>query len=629
MLASTLNAKKAIPPLSPHSDLAASPGLEQATPTLVEGGKHCARDFPERMGELAGDTVEEGTPAEELQEDSPGSGTVNEEDVHVFSETLSEAHKFLFSHIVCPMTHLLSSRTCHRIFCKHAASVDYSDFLASLVNFVDTYGAEHFYGQHHNSNAARHTIVHYDEVTMPYSTFAVLMQCDLSQLEVSSKGNLLKLRAALDEESKILDESMGHRYLVKMRTRAILDVAPAFVIFTNALVVGLSADFENTSSLWDVLEVIFSIIFSLEAFLRFKLDGCKIYFCGPGSGWNYFDLFCLTCAYIDLVFTYVSYAQGTSSADLSSYVLLRILRLVRVCRVIRMMRFGAVKELRVIIEGIFSGIRVLFWAIMLLFFTVYIVAVCVRILLPEYEEFASVSAAIMTTFRCFTGSCDSADGLPLQDILRINHGFGFTIVYMAVFLFVSLGIFNLIMAVFLDSVLSEQTARNLEDIGSRTEEMEIRISNVIATLAAGERLDKQESSNSVCELIGQMLSKMFRGKKDSRRTKVTAAEQFERSSNLSVSREDFNEWLEYPEMIDLFKFCKIETATRHALFDVLDADVGGELQFGELINGLMRLRGPVTKADIISIDLKMGVITKLIDELWQNSVNNAGSRQST
>ncbi|CAJ1387372.1 unnamed protein product [Effrenium voratum] len=44
------------------------------------------------------------------------------------------------------------------------------------------------------------------------------------------------------------------------------------------------------------------------------------------------------------------------------------------------------------------------------------------------------------------------------------------LVYMVLFLFVVIGIFNLIMAVFLDSVLNDHVARELQELGYRSEE---------------------------------------------------------------------------------------------------------------------------------------------------------------
>merc|ERR1719218_567802 len=87
--------------------------------------------------------------------------------------------------------------------------------------------------------------------------------------------------------------------------------------------------------------------------------------------------------------------------------------------------------------------------------------------------------------------------------------------------------------------------------------------------------------------------------------------------NVVISRDKFNEWLQFPQMISLFKDAGICTATNAELFDVLDVDMGGELEMDELTGGLMRLRGPITKTDIVAVRLKTRYMTYLIEEIWQ------------
>merc|ERR1712193_522894 len=61
----------------------------------------------------------------------------------------------------------------------------------------------------------------------------------------------------------------------------------------------------------------------------------------------------------------------------------------------------------------------------------------------------------------------------------------------------------------------------------------------------------------------------------------------------------------------------IETSTKFELFDVLDVNMGGELGLDELIGGLMRLRGPISKSDIVAVRLKVRYMTKLIEDVWR------------
>merc|ERR1712060_1342 len=61
-----------------------------------------------------------------------------------------------------------------------------------------------------------------------------------------------------------------------------------------------------------------------------------------------------------------------------------------------------------------------------------------------------------------------------------------------------------------------------------------------------------------------------------------------KKEDILISRDVFNIWLQDAEMMACLEEVDIETSTRFELFDVLDADGGGELSFGELVSGLMR-----------------------------------------
>merc|ERR1712050_391816 len=67
-------------------------------------------------------------------------------------------------------------------------------------------------------------------------------------------------------------------------------------------------------------------------------------------------------------------------------------------------------------------------------------------------------------------------------------------------------------------------------------------------------------------------------------------------------------------MESLLAEADIESSTRFDLFDALDADLSGELTFSEVIEGLMRLRGPISKSDIIAVRLKVRHITQLMED---------------
>merc|ERR1712190_641155 len=84
-----------------------------------------------------------------------------------------------------------------------------------------------------------------------------------------------------------------------------------------------------------------------------------------------------------------------------------------------------------------------------------------------------------------------------------------------------------------------------------------------------------------------------------------------------VTREVFSEWLREPEILGLLEEVEVETSTKWELFDALDVDGGGELTVEELVSGLMKLRGPVSKNDIVATRLKLLYVTELVEDLCE------------
>merc|ERR1740121_2609579 len=87
------------------------------------------------------------------------------------------------------------------------------------------------------------------------------------------------------------------------------------------------------------------------------------------------------------------------------------------------------------------------------------------------------------------------------------------------------------------------------------------------------------------------------------------------NEEVMITRDVFNWWLEGKDMEQLFIDADIETSTRFDLFDALDADLSGELTFSEVIEGLMRLRGPISKSDITAVRLKVRHMTQLMENM--------------
>ena len=83
--------------------------------------------------------------------------------------------------------------------------------------------------------------------------------------------------------------------------------------------------------------------------------------------------------------------------------------------------------------------------------------------------------------------------------------------------------------------------------------------------------------------------------------------------NIVVTRTEFNHWLSTEkELLETLNEAEIDLSCKSDLFDVLDADLSGELEFEEMVDGLIKCRGPASKTDIIAIRLKTRLLVRMV-----------------
>jgi len=378
------------------------------------------------------------------------------------------------------------------------------------------------------------------------------------------------------------------------------DVIPALVILVNALIIGLSSDINSGDFVWEVFEFVFLVFFTGELIANMSIFGVRTCCMGPNAAWNMFDAFCLMTAYFDMLSRYVfTFKGGGLNPNM-----LKMIRLVRLTRVIRLLRFKIFVELKLILAGVLSGVRVMFWSIVLLAFLIYLLAVVMKTVTDGmFLEFESIPASMFTLFRCFTEGCTSYDGTPLQERLRIQYGGVFMIAYMLVTIFITIGLFNLIMAIFIENVASAQLAKRQCEIGLTTKQTEALIRRTIAALIC-----------NVHSVDGTVELKKHDGTTELVANNEEDVLEFMSHNEVEVTRAAFNAWVRHPVMQSMFEQAYIDTATKHELFDVLDGDMNGYLTVAELVGGLMRLRGPVSKSDVVAVRLKVRNITRFLDK---------------
>ncbi|CAE7604487.1 unnamed protein product [Symbiodinium sp. CCMP2592] len=243
---------------------------------------------------------------------------------------------------------------------------------------------------------------------------------------------------------------------------------------------------------------------------------------------------------------------------------------------------------------------------------------------------------MFTSFRCVTDGCTAYDGTPLIARLRTEEkdlGGVIMIVYILLFLFVTIGIFNLIMAVFIDNVTDGSTKKRQRQLGANAPKTEWLISSVLRNIILTKILHKEaeeEAWNGDYHAHGRRPSKILKEKlaalQEMYGYKPHTIHEYEQLSNeirkemgrrnVVVTREEFNHWLSgEKELITTLDDSEIDLSCKSDLFDVLDADLSGELEFEEMIDGLLKCRGPASKTDIIAVRLKTALLVKLMIDL--------------
>eukprot|EP00929_Paragymnodinium_shiwhaense_P064365 TRINITY_DN3222_c1_g1_i1.p1 TRINITY_DN3222_c1_g1~~TRINITY_DN3222_c1_g1_i1.p1 ORF type:complete len:794 (-),score=107.64 TRINITY_DN3222_c1_g1_i1:152-2533(-) len=428
------------------------------------------------------------------------------------------------------------------------------------------------------------------------------------------------------------------------------DSCIAVVIMFNAITIGWGTD--NPSETLRIVEHTFNGMYLLQIAFKLSVLGPRHLFGGSDRYWNCFDALLCVFALVDLLLEVAAHAQGGLNNSLLS--MLRLVRLMRLQRVLRLLRYRCFSELRLMVKGVAAGCRTLFWAIVLLSFVVYVFSLVLRQMLGDDIKNCTIGAetcnaedgtgmakylkadsidqlmgtlprAMFTVFRCFAGDCSSPEGTPVALVLYDVYEVGFVFPYCLAFLFVTFGIFNMIVAIFVETVL--EAARQKRRVAADQE-----------SILFGQQLQRllmrflpTEDGNagaavSYWSFVRDGLQELLAIERPGRSKGYGGAEfgmKIDRAMFVQVIRDP-----EVKEILDEFDICSGDGAS---LFDVIDADGSGELDVQELVVGLSKLRGGADKSDVVASLLGVRALQRLLREYMDGVRDNfevVMSRQS-
>mmetsp|Transcript_39130 Transcript_39130/g.92050 ORF Transcript_39130/g.92050 Transcript_39130/m.92050 type:complete len:764 (+) Transcript_39130:129-2420(+) len=390
-------------------------------------------------------------------------------------------------------------------------------------------------------------------------------------------------------------DSLGEKTNPKERA---LDAVMSFIIVANAVCIGIFA--KNTGTEWGVSQTVDSVftgLFALEIFIKLGLRGWRGYFKGKDWKWNIFDIVIVLLGVTDIGLTLLFSISG--EVNTSSFLALRMIRLLRLARLARVYRVSLFRELKLMVNGMLGLLRTLSCTIVVLFLTVYLLGILLVQVLGDVDGdeivagqrvlFSTVPRAMYTVFRCLMiGDCVAIDGTPISLHVSESVGWPYTIGYCAASILMNYGLGSLITALVVDSTLN--AAKTAEFRKMNREEEKHRIAKKIHTLA--EKLQRAQWGRQ-----------------------LTMTDENVGKSTLFITRDLFMEVCRQKDVKAILDEVDVDERDRADLFEAIDADGNGRIELGELVDGIMKMRGTVRKADIVATRLMTGSLLEKVDML--------------
>ncbi|CAJ1379020.1 unnamed protein product, partial [Effrenium voratum] len=386
----------------------------------------------------------------------------------------------------------------------------------------------------------------------------------------------------------------------------------AVLIVANGVMIGFQTDpLYRSWPGWTYLEIMFATFLVIEVSIRMYLMGCHEFFRGQESAWNLFDMFLSCTGVVDVC---VQLVRGESS-DVFGTSLLRFCRLIRLVRIVKVFRLKFMKDLRLMVKGLVAGIKTLILAFTLLFTVLYVISGFATMTIGTSKQtedlnlsvfFATIPASMFTCFRCFTGECVNDSGQPIHSILASEFGLPFIMGYVASFMLVTMGIFNVILAVYVDITMKAAKENDLVTFEQHNREA-IRVARIARELlkkfAAAFRVfqdlddteDKQLNikNTEACFMDGDMME------------------------GVAITKELFLMVIQDRRVQALMDELELPP-DRANLFEIIDADSSGTLQLSELVHGLLKIRGEIAKSDVVAGLLATKAVYEKVEEMLEN-----------
>jgi len=361
------------------------------------------------------------------------------------------------------------------------------------------------------------------------------------------------------------------------------DIFFGIVVLTNAAFLGIDLQLTLTSGAGDqllslrIIQYLYAFLFAAELLLRVVAHRTGFLFSDDWM-WSLLDIFIVMTSLWeviagilqDVVESDVGSINGISS--LKAARIIRLTRILKTVRVIRLFRF--VLALRTLITSIFSTMKSLFWALMLLTLIVYVFAILFAQAINDYrldgvpvddreqldiateKYFGDLSNTMLSLYMSIVGGVSWEEVIvPLKLISPM-----WVMVFVFYISFTYLAVLNVVTGVFCQSA-----------IDSAQSDQAMMVQNILD--------DKQSHLQKINALFNQLGSE----------------------STGAITYEMFEEKLKSPAVQQYFQTLGLDVWDAWSFFKLLDQDAGGSVEVEEFLMGCLRLRGHATAIDVVKI----------------------------
>lgn len=341
---------------------------------------------------------------------------------------------------------------------------------------------------------------------------------------------------------------------------ALFNTVVSTAIFLNTVWLGIETDlhhpevYENQSlDPWTVVNYCFVFFFCVELLIRIY---SRTWWPFITDNWNKFDFLLVVLSVLDtFVLVYISDGSGSLSA-------LRVLRVLRVARVLRLLRFF--RPLWLLVIGAVDAMRALLWAWVLISILIYIFAILLTrtVGFPHKEAdaeidryFGNILYSSFTLFQVMT-----LEGWPTVARKAMEFEPWTWMVFVAFLLITTFSIMNMIVSVIVDSTLEAALDQKLQ------------------------AMRDQEYHTSMATVKVDEVFRRADGNGDGH-----------------ITKEELMQALLKPDVRLYLREVGIDITNAEFIFDVVDYDGSGKLEYKEFAMALVKARGEAKAQDVLAL----------------------------